>query len=81
VYEIIIRNNKTTAIDIEILDQVPISKRTEIEVELIDKQGAEYTEEYGKLMWNYSIKPNESQKIRLSYSVKYPKGKVVQEQQ
>jgi uncharacterized protein (TIGR02231 family) len=80
VYEIIIRNNKSAAIDIEVLDQIPISKRTEIEVELLDKQGAEYSEEYGKLLWNFKIKPNESQKIKLSYSVKYPKGKVVQEQ-
>jgi uncharacterized protein (TIGR02231 family) len=80
VYEIIIRNNKSTAIDIEVLDQIPISKRTEIEVELLEKQNAEYSEEYGKLLWNFKIKPNESQKIKLSYSVKYPKGKVVQEQ-
>ena len=80
VYEIIIRNNKSTVIDIEVLDQIPISKRTEIEVELNDQDGAEYSKEYGKLLWNFKIKPNDSKKVKLSYSVKYPKGKVVQEQ-
>ncbi len=80
VWETTIRNNKGAAIDIEVLDQIPLSRRNEIKVELLDKQGAEYTEEYGKLFWNYSIKPNESKKIRFSYTVEYPKGKTVSEQ-
>ncbi len=80
VWETTIRNNKGAAIDIEILDQIPLSRRNEIKVELLDKQGAEYTEEYGKLFWNYTIKPNDSKKIRFSYTVEYPKGKTVQEQ-
>ena len=79
-WETIIRNNKGTPIDIEVLDQVPLSRRDEIKVELTDKQGAEYTEEFGKLFWNYTVKPNDSKKIRFSYTVEYPKGKTVQEQ-
>ncbi len=79
-WETIIRNNKGTQIDIEVLDQVPLSRRDEIKVELTDKQGAEYTEEFGKLFWNYTVKPNDSKKIRFSYTVEYPKGKTVQEQ-
>lgn len=80
VYETIIRNNKTTAIEIEILDQVPISKQKTIEVEIEEKGNAEYNEEYGKLLWNLKIKPNETAKIKLGYSVEYPKGKQVTEQ-
>jgi uncharacterized protein (TIGR02231 family) len=79
-WETIIRNNKGTPIDIEVLDQVPLTRRDEIKVELTDKQGAEYTEEFGKLFWNYTVKPNDSKKIRFSYTVEYPKGKTVQEQ-
>lgn len=79
-WETIIRNNKGTPIDIEVLDQVPLSRRDEIKVELTDKQGAEYTEEFGKLFWNYTVKPNDSKKIRFSYTVEYPKGKTLQEQ-
>lgn len=80
VYETIIRNNKTTSIEIEILDQVPISKQKTIEVEIEEKGNAEYNEEYGKLLWNLKIKPNETAKIKLGYSVEYPKGKQVTEQ-
>jgi uncharacterized protein (TIGR02231 family) len=80
VWETTIRNNKGAAIDIEVLDQIPLSRRDEIKVELLDSQGAEYTKEFGKLFWNYTIKPNDSKKIRYSYSVEYPKGKTVSEQ-
>ena len=80
VWETTIRNNKGAAIDIEVLDQIPLSRRDEIKVELLDYQGAEYTKEFGKLFWNYTIKPNDSKKIRYSYSVEYPKGKTVSEQ-
>jgi len=79
-YETVIRNNKGFPIDIEVLDQIPLTRRKEIEVELLDKDGATYNEVYGKLMWNFTIKPNESKKVKLSYSVKYPEGKQVAEQ-
>lgn len=78
-WETMIRNNKGTAIDIEILDQVPISKNKEIEVELQEYDGAQYTEEYGKLLWNVTIKPNETKKIKLVYAIKYPQDKTIQE--
>jgi len=79
-WETVIRNNKGIPIDIEILDQVPLTRRQEIVVELLESSSAEYTKEYGKLLWNFTIKPNDSKKIRLSYSVKYPNGKQVSEQ-
>jgi len=79
-YETVIRNNKGFPIEIEILDQIPLTRRKEIEVELLEKDGASYNETYGKLIWNFTIKPNESRKLKLSYSVKYPEGKKVSEQ-
>jgi uncharacterized protein (TIGR02231 family) len=79
-YETVIRNNKGFPIEIEVLDQIPLTRRKEIEVELLDKDGACYNETYGKLLWNFTVKPNESKKVKLSYSVKYPEGKQVSEQ-
>ncbi|MFT4968525.1 MAG: hypothetical protein ACI9O4_000254 [Chitinophagales bacterium] len=76
-YEIEIRNNKSTAVEIEILDQVPVSQQKEIEVELEDGGGAQYNEELGKLEWNISLAPNQSKKLKFVYSVKYPKDKQV----
>ncbi|MFK7908173.1 MAG: DUF4139 domain-containing protein, partial [Chitinophagales bacterium] len=76
-YEISVRNNKGTTAHIEILDQIPISQNENIEVKLIGKDGAEYTEKYGKLLWRLDIPAGQTKKIKLEYSVKYPKGRLV----
>ncbi|MFN8259653.1 MAG: DUF4139 domain-containing protein [Chitinophagales bacterium] len=78
-FETTIKNNKNTAIEIELLDQYPISKNSQIEVTLEDSNGAAITEEYGKLLWKIKLQPNESRKIKLVYTIKYPKDKQVKE--
>jgi hypothetical protein len=78
---IAIKNNKNTAIEIELLDQYPISKNSQIEVTLEDANGATVTTEYGKLLWKLKLQPNESRKIKLVYTIKYPKDKQVKEGQ
>lgn len=74
-YEIIIRNNKTQTVNLEILDQVPLSRNKEIEVEIVEIGDAKYTADYGRLLWNIDLKPGETKKIRFIYSVKYPKDR------
>lgn len=74
-FEIKVRNNKSVAIDIEILDQVPLTQTKEIEVKLTQKGGAEYMEEYGKLLWKEKVYPGSSKTVRFEYWVKYLKGK------
>jgi uncharacterized protein (TIGR02231 family) len=76
-FEITVKNNKTVPINIEFIDQVPISKQETIEVEVIDKDGAEYAPTYGKLTWKLDVKPGQNKKVRFSYSTKYPKDKNV----
>jgi uncharacterized protein (TIGR02231 family) len=76
-FEITIRNTKNSPVKIEILDQVPLATNSEIEVEIIESGGAIYEKDYGKLLWNIEIKPNETKKLKLVYSVKYPKDKHV----
>lgn len=80
-FETTIKNNKNTAIEIELLDQYPISKNSQIEVTLEDANGATVTTEYGKLLWKIKLQPNESRKIKLVYTIKYPKDKQVKEGQ
>jgi uncharacterized protein (TIGR02231 family) len=80
VYEIKIRNNKSTAIDIEVLDQIPLTRRKEITVKLDEYIDATYNKEYGKLLWNLRIPPNSDKSVRFGYTVEYPEGKVVAEQ-
>ncbi|MCB9256008.1 MAG: DUF4139 domain-containing protein [Chitinophagales bacterium] len=76
-YEIEIKNNKSSVVKIEILDQIPVSSNKEIEIELEDNHGAKYNAELGRLEWNLSLNANQSNKLRFSYSVKYPKDKIV----
>ena len=76
-YEIIIKNNRKTPITIDVEDQLPVSQNSEIIVETIETSKAKKDDATGKLLWNYTIAPGEQQKITLTYSIKYPKNKVV----
>lgn len=78
-FETTIKNNKNTAIEIELLDQYPVSKNAQIDVKLEEADGAIVTAEYGKLVWKIKLQPNESRKIKLVYTIKYPKDKEVRE--
>jgi uncharacterized protein (TIGR02231 family) len=77
VYEIAVKNNKAIPIRIEIIDQIPVSKQAEIEVELEEKSGAEYLEDFGKLRWNLEVPPNQNKRLRFGYTIKYPKNKPI----
>lgn len=76
-YDITIRNNKKETIEMILKDQYPLSTDKEVTVELLDKSKAEVNEETGVLTWDIKLKPNETQKLRVSYKVKYPKDKII----
>jgi TonB-dependent SusC/RagA subfamily outer membrane receptor len=76
-YDITVRNNKKEEINMLLKDQYPLSTDKEITVELLDKDGAKENEETGVLTWEIKLKPNETKKYRISYKVKYPKGKLI----
>jgi len=76
-YEIAVKNNKSIPINIEILDQIPVSKQKDITVELLEKDGAIFNEDYGKLKWHLEIPANISKRVKFTYTVKYPKDKAV----
>ncbi|RTY90847.1 DUF4139 domain-containing protein [Flavobacterium sp. GT3R68] len=76
-YDITIRNNKKEAISLKVEDQYPLSTDKEIEIELLQKDGAKVNAETAILTWDLNLKPNETKKIRISYKVKYPKDKII----
>lgn len=76
-YELTVKNNKKDPISFILKDQYPISTNKEIEVELLESTGAEINKEIAVLTWKLQVAPGESKKVRISYSVKYPKGKVL----
>jgi uncharacterized protein (TIGR02231 family) len=74
-YKISVKNNHNFPITIEIQDQIPLSTNKEIEVVLLDKSRANYTENTGKLIWTFkNMKPGEQKSINFSFSIKHPKG-------
>lgn len=76
-YELTVKNNKKDAINFILKDQYPISTNKDIEVELKESSDAMVNTEIGVLTWKLQLAPGESKKVRISYSVKYPKGKVL----
>ena len=76
-YDITIRNNKKEAAALTLKDQYPLSTDKEIEIELLQSDSAKENKETGILTWELKLAPNETKKIRLSYKVKYPKDKII----
>ncbi len=72
-YEITIRNQKNEAIDLNILDNIPVPKNKDLEIEKGDISGAIYDATTGKLTWNITLKAGETRKLRVVYVIKYPK--------
>jgi TonB-dependent SusC/RagA subfamily outer membrane receptor len=76
-YEITVKNNKKEKIQITLKDQYPVTMNKDIEVELLQSDGAIVNQETGLLTWKPELAPGEVKKYRVSYSVKYPKDKKV----
>ncbi|WP_343607109.1 DUF4139 domain-containing protein [Chryseobacterium oranimense] len=72
-YDIIVRNNKKEAINIDIRDQIPLSKDESVKIELLQSDNAELNKEKGFLTWNVKVLSSETKKLRVSYKVRYPK--------
>jgi uncharacterized protein (TIGR02231 family) len=76
-YDITVRNNKQEKVQLLLKDQYPLTPDKEIEIELLQSDGAKVNVETGILTWDLDLKPAETKKIRISYRVKYPKDKVI----
>ncbi|KFF07576.1 DUF4139 domain-containing protein [Flavobacterium reichenbachii] len=76
-FDITVRNNKKETIELLLKDQYPLSTNKEIEVELLQSDGAKVNTETGILTWQLQLKPNENKKFRISYRVKYPKDQIL----
>jgi uncharacterized protein (TIGR02231 family) len=76
-YRITVRNNKNETIKLHLEDQIPVSRNSQIEVELSDSHNGQYYSENGKLTWDLQLNPSEIRMIELQYSIKHPKGKTI----
>ncbi len=76
-FDITVRNNKKEAADILLKDQYPLSTDKEIEIELLQSDNAAANKETGILTWTLKLNPGETKKVRISYKVRYPKDKTI----
>jgi uncharacterized protein (TIGR02231 family) len=76
-YEITIKNNKKDEVNMILKDQYPVSQNKEVEAELLESNNAAVNEETGVLTWKLKLAPGEVKKVKISYSVKYPKDKIL----
>lgn len=76
-WEISVRNKKKQTINIVIEDQIPVTTDKTIEIEKTDTPEATYVESTGILTWKFKLNSAETKKLNFSYTVKYPKDKIL----
>jgi uncharacterized protein (TIGR02231 family) len=76
-YRMVVKNNRKVPIDIEVLDQLPVSQDSDIEVSVEEISDAKKNELTGELKWIHKIEAGQSQTIDLTFTVKYPKNKPI----
>jgi uncharacterized protein (TIGR02231 family) len=72
-----IRNNKSNPVEITINDQIPVPSNNSITVEPAELSGGKLNQQTGEIRWDLTMKPQENKQIIFTYSVKYPKDKVI----
>lgn len=75
--EISLRNTKSTPVELDVDDQLPVAYNKNISIEKIDLAGGKYDEKTGYLNWTVKLAPGETKKIIFSYKVKYPKSSTI----
>lgn len=77
-YDIIVKNNKPYAVNITVLDQLPISNNKEITIEEQFYNEGEIDKNTNIVKWNLTIPSKTERKVQLKYQVKYPKNEFLQ---
>jgi uncharacterized protein (TIGR02231 family) len=76
-YRITIKNQKSKNVRITMQDQLPITRNSEIEVEVLDLSKGVADEITGIINWSIRMKPAETQTFNLIYKIKYDKTKSI----
>ncbi|MEY8019534.1 mucoidy inhibitor MuiA family protein [Muriicola sp. SD30] len=74
-WKITVKNNKSQSINMLLLDQVPVSVRDEIKVEVDELSGGKHNTQTGEIKWELRLNPNEERVFTLKYVVKYPRNR------
>ncbi|MBQ1447779.1 MAG: DUF4139 domain-containing protein, partial [Erysipelotrichaceae bacterium] len=80
-YETKVANLSDEQIKITLKDQIPVSQNKEINVDVIELDGSKPDEETGIFTKELTIAPKQSETVKLSYKVAWPKDKLIEERQ
>ncbi len=72
-WEILARNTKSAAVQLVVIDQIPVSARKSVEIELLEAPGAKYDSETGEIKWELLLKANDKAQLDFGVEVKCPK--------
>ena len=76
-YEISVLNTKKLPVSILVQDQFPVSVNKEIDVNDVSAPEARIDKETGLVTWTLTLQPGQEKKLKLQYTVKYPKDRRV----
>jgi uncharacterized protein (TIGR02231 family) len=76
-YELVMKNNKSVAVKIEVVDQIPISKDSAIKVKLLESSGAAVNKDTGELSWFLRLGAFEKISRPFEFQVIHPKSKKI----
>ncbi|WP_282016578.1 DUF4139 domain-containing protein [Marinifilum flexuosum] len=68
-----VKNNKNQKIKLVLMDQVPVSSISDIEINILNLSNAKHNKETGEIKWLFDLDPGNNKEVELWYSVKYPK--------
>ncbi len=72
-YDIITKNLRSTKIEIDIEDQLPLSQDKTVSIEKKELSNGKYDELTGLIKWRVTLLAKDSKKINLTYQIKAPK--------
>lgn len=76
-YNLRVSHTYTAPIQLIIWERVPVSRHSDIKVELTDPAGGVYDAEKGQLTWQLTLTPGETWERTFRFVVKYPRQKQV----
>ncbi len=73
-HRISLQNLRKNPVVIEVLDQIPVSQNTQIEIKDVNlNPQPSKKDEKGILSWNLSLEPQAKKEIKIEFTVEYPK--------
>jgi uncharacterized protein (TIGR02231 family) len=76
-YRLSVASTYTQPVKVVVWDRIPISRHSDIKVELTDSGKGVLDRETGRLTWNLSIEPGQRWETTFRFTVRAPKGKII----